>query len=121
MTGTNSHTPGPWIPQRADSHFWHVDAPPPSKRGSAVRVATTIRGKADTLLIAAAPDMLSELKLAADRLEMALEELSNVSEWIRPDVPTVKDGVRALLGAAHDHDWVGAARAAIAKAEGGAS
>jgi len=97
-----SHTIGPWSVATDDKGFWLTIT-----NHQSLPIAGRIGDCADAALIAAAPDLLAALRCALADLEGALQAHRD--------------------GDPHGHDWkahalsIDEARAAIAKATGGAA
>jgi len=105
MTDNPKHTPGPWTHRSIPGHVFEIL----SGEHIVFRVRSGMMPVlADADLLAAAPDLLEELKMAEARLDF----LTNWLEFTYHGAPADVRNGRA---------YAAAARAAIAKAEGGAA
>ena len=104
----SKHTPGPWYArpftlQVVDKKIWFDDDG--SRHGETPNMVIECQRAADTHLIAAAPEMLSALKAVLPILDRAFEYDGNVFGIKHNDAVDADELIRA----------------AISKAEGGAS
>ena len=112
MSGTQTHTPGPWEVRTCPNggHYEGGESPFTIGAGTDKFIAEikrqSGRTEANAHLIAAAPEILSVCNAGVHDVQRVLDN------WASGDLAAAVNGLEA---------WQETARAAIAKAEGGAS
>jgi hypothetical protein len=110
---TAQHTPGPWRYLPGDGLAWRPSVQRATEGGFVVVGLSRDREEADAKLIAAAPDLLTELRKARAALKEQLEIL--IQSHTCPTTGLITDDT-ALLVIESDQDLINSIDAAIAKA-----
>jgi methionine synthase I (cobalamin-dependent) len=111
------HTPGPWgcIDTSNHAHDYRLTKPDGSTLPLHVEANDHSEQRANARLIAAAPDLLTELHKARAALQESLDEL--IKSHTHPSTGLITDDAD-LLAIESDQDLINSIDAAIAKATG---
>lgn len=117
---SSKHTPGPWAYQEDSDAYTHIVRGPNNRFICQLAQVTSAEIEANARLIAAAPELLAELKRAQDFIDGIRQELHHrrVADWY-PEAAhnaaeQMSEDMRLLGNACADFDL----SAAIAKATG---